>query len=157
MVLVTGSTGSGSQRRSILFLEKSTRQARILLLWRTPSNTPLQGINQVQVNNKAGLTFAGGLGSILRQDPDIIMVGEIRDYETARLAIQAALTGHLVLSTLHTNSAVGTVARLADMGIEKFLLATSLAGVISQRLVRQLCEHCQKRYSWIWIPPSAWE
>ena len=101
----------------------------------------------MQVNNKAGLTFAGGLGAILRQDPDIIMVGEIRDYATAQLAVQAALTGHLVLSTLHTNSAAGTVARLAEMGIEGYLLATSLAGVVSQRLVRRLCEHCRTKYT----------
>jgi len=106
----------------------------------------LEGINQVQINLKAGLTFAGGLRAILRQDPNIIMVGEIRDNETAELAVQASLTGHLVFSTLHTNSAAGTIARLADMHLETYLLASSLAGVISQRLVRQLCLNCRQPY-----------
>ena len=146
MVLVTGSTGSGKTTTLYSILSKITSAGKNVITLEDPIEYSLRGINQVQVNHKVGLTFAGGLGSILRQDPDIIMVGEIRDHETARLAIQAALTGHLVLSTLHTNSAVGTLARLADMGIEKFLLATSLAGVISQRLVRQLCEHCLKKY-----------
>jgi type IV pilus assembly protein PilB len=146
MVVVAGSTGSGKTTTLYSILSKINSAGKNIITLEDPIEYSLHGINQVQVNNKAGLTFAGGLGSILRQDPDIIMVGEIRDHETARLAIQAALTGHLVLSTLHTNSAVGTVARLADMEIEKFLLATSLAGVISQRLVRQLCEHCFQQY-----------
>ena len=146
MVLVTGSTGSGKTTTLYSILSKITSAGKNIITLEDPIEYCLSGINQVQVNHKVGLTFASGLGSILRQDPDIIMVGEIRDHETARLAVQAALTGHLVLSTLHTNSAVGTLARLADMGIEKFLLATSLAGVISQRLVRQLCEHCLKQY-----------
>lgn len=106
----------------------------------------MTGINQVQINVKAGLTFASGLRSVLRQDPDIIMVGEIRDNETAELAVKAALTGHLVLSTLHTNSAAGTVARLLDMGIEGFLLSSSLIGIVSQRLVRKLCPNCRQPY-----------
>ncbi|MDD3890323.1 MAG: ATPase, T2SS/T4P/T4SS family, partial [Syntrophomonadaceae bacterium] len=111
-----------------------------------PIEYSLAGINQVQINPKAGLTFASGLRSILRQDPDIIMVGEIRDKETAGLAVQAALTGHLVLSTLHTNSAAGTIARLSNIGIENFLLAAALAGVISQRLVRKICPNCAQPY-----------
>lgn len=146
MVLVAGSTGSGKTTTVYSILNKINLDSKNIITLEDPIEYSLPGVNQVQVNNKAGLTFAGGLGSILRQDPDIIMVGEIRDHETARLAIQAALTGHLVLSTLHTNSAVGSVARLADMGIERFLLATSLAGVISQRLVRRLCAHCQNQY-----------
>lgn len=146
MVLVAGSTGSGKTTTVYSILNKINLDSKNIITLEDPIEYYLPGVNQVQVNNKAGLTFAGGLGSILRQDPDIIMVGEIRDHETARLAIQAALTGHLVLSTLHTNSAVGSVARLADMGIERFLLATSLAGVISQRLVRRLCAHCQNQY-----------
>lgn len=146
LVLVTGSTGSGKTTTLYSILSKITCAGKNIITLEDPIEYSLRGINQVQVNHKVGLTFAGGLGSILRQDPDIIMVGEIRDHETARLAVQAALTGHLVLSTLHTNSAVGTLARLADMGIEKFLLSTCLAGVISQRLVRRLCEHCLKQY-----------
>ena len=103
----------------------------------------LPGIGQTQVNNKAGYDFASGLRSILRQDPDIVMVGEIRDIETAKIAIQASLTGHLVLSTIHTNSAIGAIARLRDMGIESYLLSSSLRVVIAQRLVRRLCEDCK--------------
>ena len=107
----------------------------------------LDGINQVQVNNKAGLTFAGGLRSILRQDPDIIMVGEIRDSETAEIAVRASITGHLVLSTLHTNDTASTIARLVDMGIEPYLVSTSIIGIISQRLVKRLCNGCKIPYS----------
>ena len=110
----------------------------------------LPGIGQTQVNNKAGYDFASGLRSILRQDPDIVMVGEIRDIETAKIAIQASLTGHLVLSTIHTNSAIGAIARLRDMGIESYLLASSLRVVIAQRLVRRLCEDCKSP-----VKPSA--
>jgi type IV pilus assembly protein PilB len=112
-----------------------------------PVEYSIPRVNHVQINPKAGLTFASGLRSILRQDPDIIMVGEIRDHETAKLAVQAALTGHLVLSTLHTNSAAGTVARLSDMGIESFLIASALSGVVAQRLVRRLCESCREPYT----------
>ena len=104
----------------------------------------IDGINQVQVNNKANLTFASALRSILRQDPDIIMIGEIRDQETASIAVQASITGHLVVSTLHTNSAASTITRLADMGIEPYLIADSMIGVIAQRLVRRLCPECKK-------------
>jgi general secretion pathway protein E len=104
----------------------------------------IDGIGQTQVNTKVGMTFARGLRAILRQDPDVVMVGEIRDLETAEIAVQASLTGHLVLSTLHTNTAVGAVARLRDMGVEPFLLASSLLGVIAQRLVRTLCKDCRQ-------------
>ena len=147
MILVTGATGSGKTTTLYALLGKINSTTKNVITLEDPIEYSLPGINQVQVNNKAGLTFAGGLGAILRQDPDIIMVGEIRDYATAQLAVQAALTGHLVLSTLHTNSAAGTVARLAEMGIEGYLLATSLAGVVSQRLVRRLCEHCRTKYT----------
>jgi type IV pilus assembly protein PilB len=147
MILVTGATGSGKTTTLYALLSKINSTTKNIITLEDPIEYSLPGINQVQVNTKAGLTFAGGLGAILRQDPDIIMVGEIRDHATAQLAVQAALTGHLVLSTLHTNSAAGTVARLAEMGIEGYLLATSLAGVVSQRLVRRLCEHCRIKYT----------
>ena len=107
----------------------------------------IDGISQIQVNPKIDLTFANGLRSILRQDPDIIMVGEIRDLETAEIAIHASMTGHLVLSTLHTNDAPSAVARLVDMGVEPFLIASSLEGVIAQRLVRTICENCKTEYT----------
>ncbi len=111
----------------------------------------LEGVNQVQLNTKAGLSFANGLRSVLRQDPDIIMVGEIRDAETAKIAIQSAMTGHLVLSTLHTNTAASTLTRLVEMGIEPFLVASSVVGIIAQRLVRRLCPDCKDPYE----PPAA--
>ena len=107
-----------------------------------PIEYSLPGIGQTQVNNKADMTFARGLRAILRQDPDVVMVGEIRDLETAEIAVQASLTGHLVMSTLHTNTAVGAVTRLIDMGVEPFLLSSSLIGVLAQRLVRVLCHEC---------------
>lgn len=112
-----------------------------------PIEYDLVGIGQTQVNTKINMTFAKGLRAILRQDPDVVMVGEIRDLETAQIAIQASLTGHLVLSTLHTNSAVGAITRLNDMGVEPFLLASSLTGVLAQRLIRLLCQHCKKPQS----------
>ena len=111
-----------------------------------PIEYRLDGLNQVQVNVRAGLTFASGLRSILRSDPDIIMIGEIRDEETARIAVESALTGHLVFSTLHTNDAAGAITRLGDMGIEAFLTASSLVGVVAQRLARVLCTHCKEPY-----------
>ena len=110
-----------------------------------PVEADVDGINQVQVNEKAGLTFASALRSILRQDPDIIMIGEIRDEETASIAVKAAITGHLVVSTLHTNSAASTVTRLADMGVEPYLIADSTVGIIAQRLVRRLCPKCKRQ------------
>lgn len=146
MILAAGSTGSGKTTTLYAMLKNVDANKKNIITIEDPIEYSLEGVNQVQVNTKAGITFLGGLGAILRQDPDIIMVGEIRDHATAQLAVQAALTGHLVLSTLHTNSAAGTVARLAEMGIDDFLLAASLAGVISQRLVRRLCEHCRTQY-----------
>ncbi|MEQ8201610.1 MAG: GspE/PulE family protein [Syntrophomonadaceae bacterium] len=146
MILVTGSTGSGKTTTLYALLQEMDSTGRNIITLEDPVEYTLAGINQVQINPKAGLDFSAGLGSILRQDPDIIMVGEIRDQATARLAVRAALTGHLVLSTLHTNSAASSVARLADMGIEPFLLATSLNGVVAQRLVRRLCVNCRRPY-----------
>jgi len=146
MLLVTGPTGSGKTTTLYSVLCEINSVDKNIITLEDPIEYTLEGINQVQTNPKAGLSFASGLRSVLRQDPDIIMVGEIRDYETAQLVVQASLTGHLVLSTVHTNSATGTVARLVDMGIEEFLLATSLAGVVSQRLVRQLCGKCCQGY-----------
>src|ERR671939_579630 len=104
----------------------------------------MRGVNQIQVNNKAGLTFASGLRSILRSDPDIVMIGEIRDFETAKIAVEAALTGHLVLATLHTNDAPGALSRLTDMGVEPFLTSSAVDCVIAQRLARRLCEWCKE-------------
>jgi general secretion pathway protein E len=117
---------------------------RNILTVEDPIEYDLVGIGQTQVSNKIQMTFAKGLRAILRQDPDVVMVGEIRDLETAQIAIQASLTGHLVLSTLHTNSAIGAITRLDDMGVEPFLLASSLTGVLAQRLARLLCKHCKK-------------
>jgi type IV pilus assembly protein PilB len=147
MVLVTGPSGSGKTTTLYSILTQINSIEKNIITLEDPVEYTLPGVNQVQINPKAGLTFASGLRSILRQDPDVIMVGEIRDRETAHLAVQAALTGHLVFSTLHTNSAAGSIARLRDMGIEDFLLASSLAGVVSQRLVRKLCCYCRQEYS----------
>lgn len=147
LLLVTGPTGSGKTTTLYSVLGEINSVDKNIVTLEDPIEYTLPGINQVQTNQRAGLTFAGGLRSILRQDPDVIMVGEIRDKETAQLAIRAALTGHLVLSTLHTNSAAGTIARLKDMGVEDFLLAGSLSGVVSQRLVRQLCPNCKQKYT----------
>ncbi len=141
--LVTGPTGSGKTTTLYSSLaELSTRTINILTV-EDPIEYNLSGIGQTQVNSKADMTFARGLRAILRQDPDVVMVGEIRDLETAEIAVQASLTGHLVMSTLHTNTAVGAVTRLMDMGVEPFLLSSSLAGVLSQRLVRKLCVECR--------------
>ena len=142
--LVTGPTGEGKTTTLYASLaELNTEQVNILTV-EDPIEYNLEGIGQTQVNTRTGMTFARGLRAILRQDPDIVMVGEIRDLETAQIAIQASLTGHLVLSTLHTNTAAGTVVRLVDMGVEPYLLATSLVGVLSQRLVRVLCTNCRE-------------
>jgi type IV pilus assembly protein PilB len=147
LILVTGPTGSGKTTTLYSVLSEINSVEKNIITLEDPIEYSLDGINQVQTNPKAGLNFASGLRSVLRQDPDVIMVGEIRDHETAQLAVQAALTGHLVLSTLHTNSSAGTLARLSDMGIENFLLSSSLAGVISQRLVRKLCPNCRQSYT----------
>jgi general secretion pathway protein E len=140
--LVTGPTGSGKTTTLYGSLAELNGSAINVLTVEDPIEYSLPGIGQTQVNNKANMTFARGLRAILRQDPDVVMVGEIRDLETAEIAVQASLTGHLVMSTLHTNSAVGAVTRLIDMGVEQFLLSSSLIGVLAQRLVRVLCPHC---------------
>jgi general secretion pathway protein E len=143
IILVTGPTGSGKTTSLYAALQSLNSQVRNIMTVEDPIEYGLQGIGQTQVNSKVDMTFARGLRAILRQDPDVVMIGEIRDLETAEIAVQASLTGHLVLSTLHTNSAVGAVTRLQDMGIEPFLLASSLIGLVSQRLVRTLCPDCK--------------
>lgn len=147
MILVTGPTGSGKTTTLYSTLTEISTDEKNIITVEDPVEYRLRGINQVQVNHKAGLTFANGLRSILRQDPNIVMIGEIRDGETADIAIRAALTGHLVLSTLHTNDAPGAVTRLIDMGVEPFLVASSLLGVVAQRLVRVLCPDCKQKYT----------
>ncbi|MDH5436315.1 MAG: ATPase, T2SS/T4P/T4SS family, partial [Gammaproteobacteria bacterium] len=144
IILVTGPTGSGKTTTLYAVLSKLNSRERNILTVEDPIEYYLDGIGQTQVNTKVDMSFARGLRAILRQDPDIVMVGEIRDLETAEIAVQASLTGHLVLSTLHTNTAVGAATRLRDMGIEPFLLSSSLIGVLAQRLVRLLCPHCKK-------------
>lgn len=144
IILVTGPTGSGKTTTLYAGLTVLNDKRRNILTVEDPIEYDLVGIGQTQVNSKINMTFAKGLRAILRQDPDVVMVGEIRDLETAQIAIQASLTGHLVLSTLHTNSAIGAITRLDDMGVEPFLLASSLTGVLAQRLIRLLCTHCKK-------------
>jgi general secretion pathway protein E len=143
ILLVTGPTGSGKTTTLYAGLSKLDRSKNNILTIEDPIEYDLDGIAQIQVHSKIGLTFANGLRSILRQDPDIVLVGEIRDLDTAEIAVQASLTGHLVMSTLHTNTATGAITRLIDMGVEDFLIASSLIGVMSQRLVRVLCSHCR--------------
>ncbi len=138
IILVTGPTGSGKTTTLYASLERINDNTRNIMTVEDPIEYYIDGIGQTQVNTKVEMTFARGLRAILRQDPDVVMVGEIRDLETAQIAVQASLTGHLVLSTLHTNTAVGAVTRLRDMGIEPFLLSSSLIGVLAQRLVRVL-------------------
>ncbi|MDZ7698191.1 MAG: type II secretion system ATPase GspE [Deltaproteobacteria bacterium] len=144
MVLVTGPTGSGKTSTLYTTLAKINSSENKIITLEEPVEYQLNGVNQIQVKPKIGLTFANGLRSIVRQDPDIILVGEIRDRETAEIAIQSALTGHLLFSTLHTNDAVGAVSRLLDMGVESFLLSSTLLGVLAQRLVRVICPHCKE-------------
>ena len=144
IVLITGPTGSGKSSTLYAALNQLNNEEVNIITVEDPVEYRLAGINQVQVNEAVGMTFAASLRSILRQDPDIIMVGEIRDFETAQITIRASLTGHLVLSTLHTNSAVAAITRLADMGIEPFLIASSLTGVVAQRLVRKVCRDCEE-------------
>jgi type II secretion system protein E len=146
IMLVTGPTGSGKTTTLYAAIKHIYTPAKKIITIEDPVEFYLEGVNQIQVNPKRGLTFANGLRSILRQDPDIIMVGEIRDGETADIAIRSALTGHLVFSSLHTNDAAGAITRLLDMGIEPFLLATTVEGVIAQRLVRVLCDRCAEQY-----------
>jgi general secretion pathway protein E len=144
IVLVTGPTGSGKSTTLYAALGRLDAAATNILTVEDPIEYDLPGIGQTQVNPRIDLTFAAALRAILRQDPDIIMIGEIRDLETAQIAVQASLTGHLVLATLHTNDAVSAVTRLTDMGVEPFLLASTLQGVLAQRLIRMLCPHCKK-------------
>ncbi|HIL23565.1 MAG TPA: type II secretion system protein GspE [Alcanivorax sp.] len=146
IILVTGPTGSGKTTTLYASLTELNDSSRNILTVEDPIEYQLEGIGQTQVNTKVDMTFARGLRAILRQDPDVVMVGEIRDLETAEIAVQASLTGHLVLSTLHTNTAVGAVTRLQDMGIEPFLLSSSLLGSLAQRLVRVLCDDCKTPY-----------
>jgi general secretion pathway protein E len=143
IILVTGPTGSGKTTTLYAALSRLDSSAGNIMTVEDPIEYELPGIGQTQVNPKIDLDFAKALRAILRQDPDVIMIGEIRDYETAQIAIQASLTGHLVLATLHTNDAPSAVNRLIDMGVEPFLLSSSLLGVLAQRLVRKLCEHCK--------------
>jgi general secretion pathway protein E/type IV pilus assembly protein PilB len=143
IVLVTGPTGSGKTSTLYTALHEINDKERKIITIEDPVEYQLKGINQIQVSEKSGLTFARGLRSILRHDPDVILIGEIRDTETAQIAVQASLTGHLVFSTLHTNDAAGAVTRLADMGVEPYLVASSLEAVLAQRLVRLLCPHCK--------------
>jgi general secretion pathway protein E len=142
IILVTGPTGSGKTTTLYTALNALNSPDRKMFTVEDPIEYQLDGVNQIQVQPRIGLTFASILRSVLRQDPDIIMVGEIRDLETAQVSIQASLTGHLVLSTVHTNSAAATVTRLLDMGVESYLLASSLKAVLAQRLVRRLCPEC---------------
>jgi type IV pilus assembly protein PilB len=143
-VLVTGPTGSGKTTTLYGALQVLHTPEKNIITIEDPVEYELSGVKQMQVNPKAGLTFANGLRSMMRADPDIIMVGEIRDRETAQIAVEAALTGHLVLSTLHTNDAPGAIARLIEMGVEPFLVASAVDCVVAQRLARKLCEHCKK-------------
>lgn len=143
ILLVTGPTGSGKTTSLYAMLTELNQVTRNILTIEDPIEYDLPGIGQTQVNNKVQMTFAKGLRAILRQDPDVVMIGEIRDLETAEIAIQASLTGHLVLSTLHTNTALGAINRLHDMGVESFLLSSSIIGLVAQRLVRKLCDHCK--------------
>jgi len=151
IILVTGPTGSGKTTTLYAALKLLNDPSRNILTVEDPVEYAIDGVGQTQINPKVGMTFAAGLRAILRQDPDIVMVGEIRDVETAEIAIQASLTGHLVLSTVHTNSAVGAITRLRDMGAEPFLLSSTVAAVLAQRLVRRLCPTCKEAYE----PDSA--
>ncbi len=146
IILVTGPTGSGKSTTLYTILRELNKISQNIITIEDPVEYRLNGINQVQVNTKAGLTFSSALRSILRQDPDIIMIGEIRDVETAQIAVRAAITGHLVLSTMHTNDTASTVTRLIDMGVEPYLVSSSVVGVVAQRLVRRICDNCKTEY-----------
>ena len=146
IVLVTGETGSGKSTTMCAMLQELANEETNLMTLEDPVEYNIPGVNQCQINEKTGMTFAAGLRAILRQDPDVISVGEIRDGETGAIAIRAAITGHLVLSTLHTNDAVSAIDRLVDIGVEPYLISSALRGVISQRLVRKVCPHCKKAY-----------
>ena len=144
ILLVTGPTGSGKTTTLYAGLQQMDRQGRNIMTVEDPVEYDLPGISQTQINLRAGMTFARGLKAILRQDPDVILIGEIRDGETAEIATQSSLTGHLVLSTLHTNTAAGAITRLQDLGVDSFLLASTIRGILSQRLLRKLCPHCKR-------------
>lgn len=144
MILFTGPTGSGKSTSLYAILQELAKPSVNVITVEDPVEYDLPGVAQIQVNEKAGMTFSSALRSILRQDPDIVMIGEMRDFDTAHIGVQASLTGHLVLSTLHTNDSISAVARLADMGVEPYLVAGSLVGVVAQRLVRRLCPHCRQ-------------
>ena len=144
IILVTGPTGSGKTTTLYAALQQINQDSRNIMTIEDPVEYDLNGISQTAVNTQTGMTFANGLRSILRQDPNVIMVGEIRDLETAKIAVQASLTGHLVFSTVHTNTAAGTITRLQDMGVEPFLLSSGIIGVLAQRLVRKLCDTCKQ-------------
>jgi type IV pilus assembly protein PilB len=145
IVLITGPTGSGKSTTMYTALSELNDESTNIVTVEDPVEANIDGINQVQVNTKADMTFANALRSILRQDPDIIMIGEIRDAETAMIAVQASITGHLVVSTLHTNSSASSITRLLDMGVDSYLIADSVVGIIAQRLVRRLCPHCKRK------------
>lgn len=144
IILVTGATGTGKSTTVYSLLQKLNSESTNVITVEDPVEMDLEGVNQVQVNSDIGLTFANVLRSILRQDPNIIMIGEIRDNETARIAVRASITGHLVLSTIHTNNSLNTIERLLDMEVERYLLASALEGIISQKLARRLCEKCRR-------------
>ena len=146
IILVTGPTGSGKTTTLYAALHKLNTPEKKILTVEDPVEYQLEGINQIQVKPQISLNFSDALRSIVRQDPDIIMIGEMRDLETARIAVQSALTGHLVFSTLHTNDAGGSITRLLDMGVEDYLLTSTLNGILAQRLVRTLCKHCRVPY-----------
>ncbi len=147
IILVSGPTGSGKTTTLYTILNELNNDEKNILTVEDPVESKIHGINQVQVHQKAGLNFAKTLRAMLRQDPDIIMVGEIRDSETAEIAVRSAITGHLVLSTIHTNDSATSISRLIDMGVKNYLIGSSLVGVISQRLVRKICDHCKKSYT----------
>ena len=151
VILIVGPTGSGKSSTMYAMIDRLNTEAVNLVTLEDPVEYNIGGVNQVQINDKTGMTFANGLRSVLRQDPDIICVGEIRDGETAGIAMRAAITGHLVLSTIHTNDAPGAIDRLLDIGVEPYLIASALRGVISQRLVRRVCPHCRTEYE---APPE---
>jgi type II secretory ATPase GspE/PulE/Tfp pilus assembly ATPase PilB-like protein len=146
IIIVCGPTGSGKTTTLYSVLQRINSTRVNIITLEDPVEYQIAGVNQVQVNPQAGLTFASGLRSFVRQDPDVILVGEIRDRETTDLAIQASLTGHLVFSTLHTNSAAGALPRLLDLGAEPFLLASSITGIVGQRVARRICVHCKEEY-----------
>ena len=145
IILVTGATGSGKSTTVYSILQRLNREDTNIITVEDPIEMNIEGINQVQTNSEIGLTFANALRSILRQDPNVIMIGEIRDTETARIAVRASITGHIVLSTIHTNSSLNTIERLLDMDVERYLLASALTGIVSQKLARRLCDNCKKK------------